>query len=304
MLPPIAPRCLAPDFYVLGTPQVPVYLVGQGLSWTLIEGGLAWMADLVRWQLLQVVPELACVRHWFITHSHYDHCGLLTTLYAQLPRVQVYASAATARVFQQEKSRRVIERLNQAVTQCPGLAPAAAALCLSRVPITPLHEGAGVALGGHQHLQVLATPGHSACHISLWDVAHHRLFASDALGEFQESGEWCPLVFDDAPAYVASIRRIETLGATTLALAHHQVLQGRAAVQAPRRSLRSLYCLCRWLARRRAQGAGAPELAAALTAQFGGLSAGFLPAGLHHSSMLRLLQVLEQGAFLSEPQTV
>lgn len=294
-----SPRRLAPDFYVLGTPHLPVYLLGQGTEWTLLEGGMHWMTELVYAQLRLVVPQLEHVRHWFITHAHYDHCGLLSTLYPRLPRVQVYASAKTVQVFQQAKSRAIIERFNQEVTRRRWVAEATATetVSLAELPVMPLPHSSVVQIGRHRTLRVLATPGHSACQLSLWDAEHSQLFAADALGEYHGAGEWLPLIFDDFQAYVESIRHLEGLKATTLALGHHQVLIGDEAVQAPRRSLTSLARFGDWLHTRLHAGSAPDQLAQELTARFATPSADFLPAGLHQQSMLRLIQVLQQANY-------
>ena len=104
-----------PDFYVLGTVQTPVFLVKTRDSWILIEGGVSNIWEQVLSQLKDVVGDLNKVKYWFITHSHYDHCGLLEVLTPYIPNVQIVTSSLIRDAFQSKSANKVIKLLNQEI---------------------------------------------------------------------------------------------------------------------------------------------------------------------------------------------
>ncbi|TRX76854.1 MBL fold metallo-hydrolase [Pseudomonas mangiferae] len=297
MLRQATPGRLDDDLYLLGDPQVPVFLLDLGEErWALVEGGLsrdveAVWADLCRW-----VGDPARVRYWLITHKHYDHCGLLPYLCPRLPEVRVLASARACQSWQSEKAVRVVERLNQPLLRPGQSLPDA--MPWQDLPVQAIAAGECLALGPGHCLEVLEGGGHCDDQVLFHDPRRWRLFCGDALGEFDEQdGLWRPLVFDDLDAYLATLGRLQALPTLRQLLpGHGGLFAGTLAADAAESAYRECLRLCRRLRWREAHGADAGRLGEELNQAWEAQSRDFLPAGLHLSSMQRMLDILSRQA--------
>ena len=285
--------------YALGLPEVPVYLLRCGNAWTLIEGGVAALSGRLLRQLQEIVGDLRKVTHWLITHSHYDHCGSVSYLLPMLPAVRVFGSQAVKTAFASSRAQEVVRKLNAAASgewwRCHGPTPAMLErqVELSTVDIHVIEDGSSIDLAGGRTLQVIATPGHSACQVAFYDRQHSMCFVSDALGELIAGDTWCPLVFHDAHSYLTSLRRLATLRPETTVLAHHAVLHGIESQHAYRDAT-SAFFACRKLATTADAAADVTAIAMELSRQLGARSRDFVSEPLHLSSMQRMLKLLSE----------
>lgn len=278
---------------ILGTPEVPIYLLSYSNGYALIEGGISVLAPRVLAQLKAHIGDLALVTHWFITHAHYDHCGLLPYLTALLPKVKIYASAETARAFQSERAVAMIEKLNAQLTSDEDLtALSEHKIALNDLPIVVLQDNDVIALDADRKLRVLATPGHAKCVLTFFDSATETAFVSDVLGEFIAASHWCPLIFDDVNLYRLSIAKIQNLKPKALALAHHVILTDQDATSAPGDALRSIDEFTALAASFLTEEKSPSKTAERLSKHFYWRSGDFVPAQLHYQSMLLMLKLL------------
>lgn len=289
------------DVLMLGTPEVPVYLIRHGKTWTLVEGGVTMLTPRVLGQLLAMVEDLSTIKSWVITHAHYDHCGMLSTLYPFLPDVRVYASHKSAEAFKSSGAQRVIRHLNQKVGALWGLidhefSSPTVEVPLVQIPVIGLNDGDTIDLGQSGSLVAFTTPGHSACSMSFHEPRRGWLFAGDAMGELQRPGQWCPLVFDDFGDYRASLHRIARLRLNYLFLGHHGVLTHGEAQNAPSDALEAAYQFKAQACIAQNQGQQALEtFVGAQSSRFAPASEKFVSQQLHRQSMLQMTQL-----FISE----
>jgi glyoxylase-like metal-dependent hydrolase (beta-lactamase superfamily II) len=80
-----------------------------------------------------------------------------------------------------------------------------------------LHGGEKIDLGGRE-LEVISTPGHTPDSISLWDAANRLLFTGDT---YYPGPIFLYRPETDLDAYVASIKKMNSLGAKLLLPAHN-----------------------------------------------------------------------------------
>ena len=100
---------------IVGSAEVPLYVIVNDEAATLVEGGLSGMTELVWRQLQDLLKDYGGIRHlryWLITHSHYDHCGLLGTLNARMPWLHVVGSPGTFDALQSPFTCRTIRKLD------------------------------------------------------------------------------------------------------------------------------------------------------------------------------------------------
>lgn len=278
----------------IGNQDNPIYLLGQKGNWALIEGGITAQFPTVLKNLELLVGNLGEIKSWFILHSHYDHCGLLSYLYPLLPEVQVFAGAQTSTNFLKEKSIQVIESLNNDVFKNSEIwenfqfwkkQP------LNTIPITTIHPYDKWTLTATIEFHILPTPGHSDCSIALFETNSGTLFASDALGEYISMTNWFPLAFANINEYLSSIKTLEGTQPKTIALGHGQIITNTAVA-----FQNSLNCAHKLISEVQTilKNNDINYVAKNLHEQFVNNSKNFVPQELHFLSMKRFVSLVNQ----------
>jgi glyoxylase-like metal-dependent hydrolase (beta-lactamase superfamily II) len=179
---------------------VAAYVLVRGREAAVVDTGTAGSADAIGDSLRTAGSSWSAVRHVLLTHHHPDHAG-------GLPDVMAEAGEATGYVGEADLPR--IDGPRR---------------------LTAVDDGAEV-FG----LQVVATPGHTAGHISLFDPATGVLVAGDALNN--DSGELTgsnPQYTDDEEQARESVRKLAELQVRTIYVGHGAPVED-GAVEALRR---------------------------------------------------------------------
>jgi glyoxylase-like metal-dependent hydrolase (beta-lactamase superfamily II) len=235
------------DFFLLGTIDVPMYLIKVSGGWALLEGSVEPLAPLILQQLKCIVDDLAHIKYWFITHSHYDHIGTLALLYPLLPCVRVFTSKLTKRALSHDKANEVTRKLTRSLYKIMPQAQhadntlEATKVAFSDIPVEVLEDGQQIDFDESHCMVAIATPGHAKCLLSFYEPKFKRLYVSDALGEMVSPSQWEPLIFQDYQMYIASLKRLQQLDIAQLVLGHHGVLYGDLAQQAPALAEQGVY---------------------------------------------------------------
>jgi len=282
---------------LIGAPDVPLYVIVNDEAATLIEGGLSGMTELVWRQLNELLRDHGGLRHlryWLITHSHYDHCGLLMTLKSRMPWIHVSGSPDAYDVFQSPSARWTIRELDTLASRAWAPLVGVEFAELSELPFYPVNPGRQLDIGDGMQMHAFALPGHSRCQLGYYSPQLDVAFVSDAMGEFQGPADWLPLVFHDPFAYRHSLEAIEQLRAGRLALGHRGVLAGDLARLAARQA-RTCLDACEGAARAvRGHTEAAHRLAREWTARYAARSARVVPRHLHLKSMARMISLLHR----------
>lgn len=281
---------VASDLYLMGSSDVPIYLMKVGTKrWALVEGGLAMHAEDVWTEINQHVSP-SDIHWWLITHSHFDHCGVLAALYDRLPNVKVLASKATASHWKSESANAVIRRLNQEQSDRPlTLTP------LNTIPVQTVNSQDRLALGELCRLDVVATPGHAPDQIAYYDPYDKRLFCGDALGELHvESMSWRPLMFDDVGDYLDSVMRLSRLDVQQLIPGHGGVVMGTEVRTFMESSHLAANLLITKYKRHLANNGCSDGLVSELSNQWGPNSASYISTFLHKRSMQVMLDAIQR----------
>jgi 2-aminobenzoylacetyl-CoA thioesterase len=293
-----AERTLVAGLHAVGLPEVPVYVLRTGRSWVLVEGGVTATASLVLAQLRALVGDLSRISHWFITHAHYDHCGLLPYLVPELPAARVFVPEAALGNFQRPTAQAAIDSMNDGVSadwwqlHGPDERLKAQRRAWSALPLQPLAAGAVVELDGGFRLRAVEADGHCPAQLCFFEETRGWAFTGDALGEPVTADEWCPLTFHDASAYRATLRRVAQLEPSVLCAGHHSVFLGACARRCAADAERGW---CDLLGE--VQGADAqrlerlPEI---WSERYRARSQRFVPDALHLGSMRRMLGLLRE----------
>lgn len=164
---------------------VAAYVLVRGGQAAVVDTGVSGSADAIGTVLDSAGPGWTGVRHVVLTHKHPDHAGSIGD---------------------------VLERAEKAVGHV-------GAADLSEVdaprPLRPLEDGDDV-LG----LRIVATPGHTAGHMAVYDTGSRVLVAGDALNNTEGLAGSNPQFTEDESAAAESVRRLAELEPRTILVGH------------------------------------------------------------------------------------
>lgn len=167
---------------------------------TLIDSGVRGAEEQIGDYLAQIGRGFEEVETLILTHSHPDHVGAARAI----------RSLTGCRVVAHQAERTWIEDTELQEQQRP--VPGFRLLVEGSVPVDQsLRDGERLLPAGGPPLEVLHTPGHSAGSISLWSAEEGVLLTGDAVpvpGDLP--------IFDDYPAAVASLKRLQARKANLL----------------------------------------------------------------------------------------
>ncbi|MBL8929415.1 MAG: MBL fold metallo-hydrolase [Kineosporiaceae bacterium] len=172
---------------------VSAYLLVRGSEVAIVDLGTAGSDGAIRQVLASIGLGWDAVRHIVLTHRHGDHVGGLAAVAPQV-RATVYAGAQDVAAID------------------------------SPVPIAGVRDGQEV-FG----LQVIASPGHTAGHICIFDPATGVLVAGDALRTTAGLAPSDPQFTEDAAGAAASVKRLATLPVRVILPGHGDPLTEGAA---------------------------------------------------------------------------
>ena len=170
--------------YMLGKKENCVYFVDGGEACAILGGGLAGIIPDMEAQLADMEVEPHRIQSLVIQHSHFDHCGIVPYFKTKWPWIEVVASERAQTILSNPKAVTSIEKFNKRHLKetLPRVDPKD--LCIEGFNINVdgvVGEGDVLACG-NLNLQVLETPGHSTCSISLYMPEERAVFVSDAVG--------------------------------------------------------------------------------------------------------------------------
>jgi glyoxylase-like metal-dependent hydrolase (beta-lactamase superfamily II) len=176
---------------------VSAYVLARDGEVVVVDTGVEGSADDIEAALSAAGVGWGDVAHVVLTHQHPDHVGSLGEVLARAADAEVYAGEADVAAIDSPR------------------------------PITAVADGAEVA-----GLQVVATPGHTAGHISVLDPAADLLVAGDALnGEDGKVVGPNPQFTADLPTAHESVRKLAQLAFGAVVFGHGEPVTAEAAAQ-------------------------------------------------------------------------
>lgn len=163
-------------------------------------------------------------------HGHFDHAGACARWRKELPDAALCGSEHAASALAAPENLPYYLRSMQSITSNPffkNIFP----LSEEEAFIEPvsfdriLKEGDTINLGGEM-LEVIETPGHSACSLSFHHAPSKTLFVSDACGMPLLSGRLWPSAFMDKELYIQSIRKLMRLEPEHICPGHNAPMNG------------------------------------------------------------------------------
>ena len=224
------PVTITPNFYRLGTSSFPAYL-SMGEDGMIIEGGTGPTSSIIVNQIeaLGIDPER--IRYIALTHTHADHIGAVPRLRILWPHLKLLASPVAAKLLTNSKIvkeflwvDRSIAEIMKAKKEITKLPPTLEDYNFKADMVA--EEGHKIELGSGIVWTVYHTPGHSPCHIALYEEKEDTLVMGDTTGFYVPEREiFWPNYFDSLESYLNTIRKLATLPAKRGVLSHNCVLR-------------------------------------------------------------------------------
>ena len=162
--------------------DVRCFLVPHGTGVILVDTGLDYSGPLIAKKLAEIGGDWGDVTDVILTHAHPDHTGALTEVIARAPAAAVWAGADDT----------------------------------FPIAVTAAEEGAMI-----RGLQVIATPGHTAGHLSLLATDDDVLLIGDLAGSQNGQFTRAPETFTaDAAEAERSLHKVSMLDFTHLYPSH------------------------------------------------------------------------------------
>ena len=225
------PIVITPNLYQLGTPSFPAYL-SMGEVGMIIEGGTGPTFGIIVNQIKALGIDPKKISYIVLTHSHADHIGGVPHLKREWPHLKLLASPVASETLRSKdllKEFLLVDLSIAQLMQARGeLRKLPAHLeSYSFEPDSVVKGGDKIELGAGIVWQVHDTPGHSACHISLYEERENFLAIGDAAGFYvPEKDVFWPNYFQSLEIYCESIRKLSDLPAAGAALSHNGIIQG------------------------------------------------------------------------------
>jgi len=223
------PLTITPDFYQLGTPAYPAYL-SLGDDGMIIEGGTSATFNIIVEQIKELGIEPERIKYLTLTHTHPDHIGAVPHLKRLWPHLKVVAGTVAAKLLKNEEMVKEFIRVDGIISEILLIKGAIAQWPPEfenptfEVDIV-VKEGDRIDLGSGVVWTIYETPGHSPCHISLYNESEGILVIGDATGLYDpERNLFWPNYFDSLEAYCNSIRKLATIPARIGALSHNGIV--------------------------------------------------------------------------------
>ena len=200
------------EFYALGHPAVPVYLLDAPTP-AIIDAGLAFLADLYVSGIKNILGE----RHpayCFLTHAHFDHCGAVAAFKKVFPGMQVVASRSSADILGNPKAIELIDRLNRAAEQAVadfGIAHSYNGRFEPFAVDRHIGDDETIELAENLHIRAIETPGHTKDCVSYRIEEKNALLSSEALGQEHRRGVIVTDCLSDYNTYRSSLLKLARL---------------------------------------------------------------------------------------------
>jgi len=229
------PKKLADKAWVLGNPLfTPILIAGE--QYILIEAGIRSSSQDIIQQFKQLNIQREKLTQIIIMHVHADHVTGWPLLKAAFPQVKAVASENAAKPlsnqkviagfsFEDDHMDQVLLK-KRIISSLPETSPDESPIPLE----STLSHGEHIDLGPGCNLEILATPGHSPCSISVYWPEEEALFISDAAGFISSPRQIFPCFFTGYQQYIDSLQLLKDKNARFLATAHGGLYYGTEAV--------------------------------------------------------------------------
>ena len=222
---------IADDFYLLGHPAVPVYLL-DGLFPVIFDAGLAMLGDLYIEEIDKILGDRQPA-YCFLTHTHFDHCGAVSAFKRRYPQIQVVAAKKAKEILQRPSAVDRIRFLNtvaEPLVKQTGISYNSDRRFETFDVDRVVQEGHRVEVSADCMVNVIESPGHTWDCLSYLVVGKSILLSSEAAGQADRTGYIVSDCLADYDRYLESLLKLKALEADILCPGHLFVYSGADTV--------------------------------------------------------------------------
>jgi len=227
-------------FYVIGSAALPVYLL-DGPVPVLFDAGMTAGAFLYEAGIKEILGERE-PEFLFLTHSHFDHVGSVSHFKKVWPDLKICGSVRCSEILLKPKAVQLMRDLNLE-----------GAKNIKKMGFAPINEKGfesfeldilvqpdqTIKLASKLRVVALNTPGHTWDFMSYWIPEKKILIASETVATYENKGYLQPEFLVDFDAYIDSLNRLKSLGATILCAGHYAVFTDEDALAHIRHSVKA-----------------------------------------------------------------
>lgn len=216
------------NLWCLGAEESGVYLLRGKKGAALINGGLSYILPRVLTQMRELGLDPGEITKFLILHSHFDHVGIVPYFKRNYPAIEVLASEAALKAFENPKAVELINSYNR--FSAGKMSESLEGFDLewrSDIQVLPVREGDVIDLGGVS-LRIYEMPGHSNCSISAYEPDAGILFASDSVG-IPFSDKLLPAMNTNIEQYLNSLQKLRDVKVNVFCADHYGFITGEEA---------------------------------------------------------------------------
>ncbi len=217
--------------FQLGTPAFPAYL-SMGEEGMIIEGGTGPTFLIMVDQIKSLGIDRKKIKYIVLTHTHPDHIGAVPHFQSAWPHIKLLVSSPGAKILGRTELFKQFQLIDLGIAQLMkakeevGALPESIKDYVFKVD-SVVKEGDRIDLGAGIVWHIYDTPGHSPCHITLFEEKEKTLALGDVTGFYvPEKDVFWPNYFESLGKYCSSIRKLAPLPAHRAALSHNGVVEG------------------------------------------------------------------------------
>ena len=213
------------QFYVLGSPDVPVFLLDAPTP-ALFDAGFTALAKLYERDIRKFLHDRV-PGYLFLTHAHYDHIGAARYFKDTWPKLKIVGSDKAQEILSRPGAIQSMKALNQEAAQ---VGPSFGATHTDEFEPFELDlimsPGQTIQLGPNLSVKAISTPGHTWDLMSYWIPEMKILIASDAVGNEDDAGYITSEFLVDYDSYCNSLELLSRLNSQVLCAGHRLVVTG------------------------------------------------------------------------------
>ena len=209
------------DFFVVGHPAVPVYLL-DGPQPVIFDAGFTLLGELYTTEIEKILGSRAPA-FCFLTHVHFDHCGAVAAFKRRYPRMEVVASHKAREILKRPSAVERIRYLNLAaevLVKQIGVNGTSGAHFESFDIDRYVQEGDRIEIAAGCCVEVIASPGHTWDCLSYRIVDKNILLSSEAAGQPDQTGYIVTDCLADYDCYLRSLQQLKALTPDVLCPGH------------------------------------------------------------------------------------
>lgn len=219
-----SPGSISKNIILLGRGESCVYLIDVGEEYVLLGGGMSYIIpDILKQVDLLGIDERKVTR-FIIHHAHFDHVGIIPFFKRRWPHMEILASRRAKEILSNPDIVNSIVEQNMRLLSNQGLEHTADRLGLgvTEIPVDRVVSEGDTIICGDTCLEVLETPGHSSCSISIY-IPRHRILSPSDGGGIPFGSRILTAASSDFDLYMRSLRKMEKYVVRFLLSEHHGV---------------------------------------------------------------------------------